>query len=48
MLMLPIVMWMMLKLSAPSWCFTLWWICAICTAIRFCVELIKLGKELKD
>lgn len=47
MLILAILMWIMIELGAPSWCFTLWWISMICSIISFCVDLVKLGKELK-
>ena len=47
MLHLPIEYWILTTLNAPQWCFTCWWIMTgICT-INFCVQLIKLGKELR-
>lgn len=46
MLNLAIMMWMMMELNAPDWCYTCWWIAAICTGISFVVNCIKIGKEL--
>ena len=48
MLQLAITMWMMIELSAPSWCYTLWWIMLIATVIKDAISLIELGQKLKD
>ena len=46
MLVLPMILWILLELSAPTWCFVCWTICAICTFIKFCIDLIELGEKL--
>ena len=48
MLQLAIIMWMMIELSAPSWCYTLWWIMLVATVIKDAISLIELGQKLKE
>ena len=47
MLNLAILMWIMLELGAPSWCFTCWWIAMIFKFLSLCVDLIKIGHDSK-
>lgn len=48
MLCLAIMMWMMMELSAPLWCYILWWIMLVATVIKDAMSLIELGQNLKE
>lgn len=41
-----VLLWICNHLAAPQWCVTVSWIGIIASIISFCVNLIKLGKEL--
>lgn len=41
-----VLLWICNQLAAPQWCIVISWIGIVIKLISFCVELIKLGKEL--
>ena len=43
---LAILMWLMIELNAPNWCYICWWIAVIFKGLSFAIECIKIGKEL--
>lgn len=39
-----ILLWMLIKLNAPVWCYVLLSICAVLTIAKFGVDLYKIGE----
>ena len=42
---LIVMLWILIHLQAPTWCYALLGICMIIRAIEFCCGLYKAGKE---
>lgn len=40
-----ILYWVMGTLSAPTWCYVLWWIALVTKVISFIGDIFKLGRE---
>lgn len=41
------VLWILIKLSAPAWCFWCVGVALFISVCEFCVKLYKAGKESK-
>lgn len=41
MLVLAILFWMIKEMSAPIWCWVLWWICIVIKSIEIAVKVLK-------